>query len=49
MKEYLKNKGDDKGKNLTEFIKYNTKGNVLNILRRQPKILTKFVIQRLRS
>ena len=47
MKEYLINDGDDKGKNLTWFIKANTKGNILDILRREPKIYFKFVINKL--
>jgi hypothetical protein len=44
MKEYLKNDGENVGKNLTEFIKANTKGQILDILRREPKIFTKFVV-----
>ena len=39
IKEYIKNEGEDKGKDLTEFLTINTKGNILDILHENPKKL----------
>ena len=36
IKEYIENRGNDWGKNLTEFLILNTKGNILDLLHQNP-------------